>query len=272
MRERHAAQDARRAREFDAFVAGAAGRLLHAATLLTAEDPRDNPHARRLLTSALAHTYACWDRFARRRSLRPRAPVPGHPVRPRSLAPVRRPGCAPPAPPRRAGPAQPAGTSDPGPSPVRGGRRGTGGGAARALPGARPRDLRPCDTDASRSPAAGRRGRRPRATGRSRRPARGGATRPTVPRAAPAGDAAEALERPRRGPASADGAGRRRRCRRSCTRDVVRRGAGCCAAGGRAPSDVAGAVRGERCVGRVGADGAAVGGAAVQTTPPLTGW
>ncbi|CAM5496382.1 RNA polymerase subunit sigma-70 OS=Streptomyces alboniger OX=132473 GN=CP975_22220 PE=4 SV=1 [Streptomyces alboniger] len=61
MRERHAAQDARRAREFDAFVAGAAGRLLHAATLLTAEDPRDNPHARRLLTSALAHTYACWD-------------------------------------------------------------------------------------------------------------------------------------------------------------------------------------------------------------------
>ncbi|MFF0159021.1 sigma factor-like helix-turn-helix DNA-binding protein [Streptomyces sp. NPDC005263] len=61
MRERHAAQDARRAREFEAFVAGAAGRLLHAATLLTAEDPRDNPHARRLLTSALAHTYACWD-------------------------------------------------------------------------------------------------------------------------------------------------------------------------------------------------------------------
>ena len=37
MRQRHASQDARRAREFEAFVAGAAGRLLHAATLLTAE-------------------------------------------------------------------------------------------------------------------------------------------------------------------------------------------------------------------------------------------
>ncbi|MGW0334621.1 sigma factor-like helix-turn-helix DNA-binding protein [Streptomyces sp. NPDC003011] len=63
MRERHAARDARRAREFDAFVAGAAGRLLHAATLLTAEDPRDNPRARRLLTPVLAHMYASWDRL-----------------------------------------------------------------------------------------------------------------------------------------------------------------------------------------------------------------
>ncbi|MFI5678855.1 sigma factor-like helix-turn-helix DNA-binding protein [Streptomyces cellulosae] len=63
MRERHTAQDARRAREFDAFVAGAAGRLLHTATLLTAEDPHDNPRARHLLTPALAHTYACWDRL-----------------------------------------------------------------------------------------------------------------------------------------------------------------------------------------------------------------
>jgi hypothetical protein len=63
VRERHAAQEARRTREFDAFVAGAAGRLLHAATLLTAEDPRDNPRALRLLTPALAHTYACWDRL-----------------------------------------------------------------------------------------------------------------------------------------------------------------------------------------------------------------
>ncbi|MFF1770535.1 sigma factor-like helix-turn-helix DNA-binding protein [Streptomyces sp. NPDC058249] len=63
MRERHASQGARRAREFEAFVAGAAGRLLHAATLLTAE-PRDaNPRARRLLTHALAHTYASWDRL-----------------------------------------------------------------------------------------------------------------------------------------------------------------------------------------------------------------
>ncbi|MFJ2812394.1 MULTISPECIES: sigma factor-like helix-turn-helix DNA-binding protein [unclassified Streptomyces] len=62
MRDRQAAQDARRAREFEAFVAGAAGRLLHAATLLTAEAPNGNPRARRLLTLALAHTYARWDR------------------------------------------------------------------------------------------------------------------------------------------------------------------------------------------------------------------
>lgn len=50
-------------RERQAFVAGAAGRLLHAATLLTAERPRDNPRARALLTAALAHTYATWDRL-----------------------------------------------------------------------------------------------------------------------------------------------------------------------------------------------------------------
>ncbi|MGP4045022.1 sigma factor-like helix-turn-helix DNA-binding protein [Streptomyces sp. 2A115] len=63
MRERQASHSARRAREFEAFVAGAAGRLLHAATLLTAEPPDDNPRARRLLTMALAHTYASWDRL-----------------------------------------------------------------------------------------------------------------------------------------------------------------------------------------------------------------
>lgn len=63
MRQRQASQSARRAREFEAFVAGAAGRLLHAATLLTAEAPDDNPRARRLLTLALAHTYARWDRL-----------------------------------------------------------------------------------------------------------------------------------------------------------------------------------------------------------------
>ncbi|CCK27825.1 ECF subfamily RNA polymerase sigma factor [Streptomyces davaonensis JCM 4913] len=63
MRERLVSQDARRAREFRAFVAGAAGRLLHTATLLTAEAPADNPRARRLLTLSLAHTYACWDRL-----------------------------------------------------------------------------------------------------------------------------------------------------------------------------------------------------------------
>ncbi|MFC4499845.1 MULTISPECIES: sigma factor-like helix-turn-helix DNA-binding protein [Streptomyces] len=63
MRERRTAQEARRAREFEAFVAGAGGRLLHTATLLTAEAPDDNPRARRLLTHALAHTYAYWDRL-----------------------------------------------------------------------------------------------------------------------------------------------------------------------------------------------------------------
>ncbi|MET8284336.1 sigma factor-like helix-turn-helix DNA-binding protein [Streptomyces sp. NPDC048448] len=63
MRERRASQGARRAREFEAFVTGAAGRLLHAATLLTAEPPEANPRARRLLTLALAHTYASWDRL-----------------------------------------------------------------------------------------------------------------------------------------------------------------------------------------------------------------
>ncbi|MFF3614335.1 sigma factor-like helix-turn-helix DNA-binding protein [Streptomyces sp. NPDC002580] len=63
MGERRATQEARRAREFKAFVAGAAGRLLHAATLLTAEPRDDNPRARGLLTRALAHTYASWDRL-----------------------------------------------------------------------------------------------------------------------------------------------------------------------------------------------------------------
>lgn len=63
MSERQTAQRQRRAREFEAFVAGAAGRLLHAATLLTAEPPGVNPHAQQLLTAALAHTYADWDRL-----------------------------------------------------------------------------------------------------------------------------------------------------------------------------------------------------------------
>jgi DNA-directed RNA polymerase specialized sigma24 family protein len=61
--ERQTVRGRRRAREFDAFVAGAAGRLLHAATLLTAEPPNANPHAQQLLTAALAHTYAEWDRL-----------------------------------------------------------------------------------------------------------------------------------------------------------------------------------------------------------------
>ncbi|MEU8567681.1 sigma factor-like helix-turn-helix DNA-binding protein [Streptomyces pathocidini] len=59
MRERRAAQQCRRAREFEAFVAGAAGRLLHAATLLTG----DPAAAERLLTAALARTFAAWDRL-----------------------------------------------------------------------------------------------------------------------------------------------------------------------------------------------------------------
>lgn len=63
MRERRASQDAGRAREFEAYVAGAAGRLLRAATLLTAEPPDGNPRARRMLTAALAHTYAAWDQL-----------------------------------------------------------------------------------------------------------------------------------------------------------------------------------------------------------------
>ncbi|WP_229834602.1 sigma factor-like helix-turn-helix DNA-binding protein [Streptomyces xantholiticus] len=62
MSERNSAMDRRRAHEFEAFVAGAAGRLLHAATLLTAEPATDNPHAQRLLTGVLARTYADWDR------------------------------------------------------------------------------------------------------------------------------------------------------------------------------------------------------------------
>ncbi|GAA1355654.1 sigma factor-like helix-turn-helix DNA-binding protein [Streptomyces beijiangensis] len=63
MRERSAVREVRRAREFEAFVAGAAGRLLHAATLLTAEPVDDNPRARRLLLVALSGTYARWDRL-----------------------------------------------------------------------------------------------------------------------------------------------------------------------------------------------------------------
>lgn len=53
----------RRAREFEAFVAGAGGRLLHVATLLTAEPAGRCPRAQRLLVHALAHMYAEWDRL-----------------------------------------------------------------------------------------------------------------------------------------------------------------------------------------------------------------
>ncbi|UGY93341.1 sigma factor-like helix-turn-helix DNA-binding protein [Streptomyces gobiensis] len=62
MGARRDAQDCRRAREFETFVAGAAGRLLHAAALLTTEPPgRACPAAERLLTVALSRTYAAWD-------------------------------------------------------------------------------------------------------------------------------------------------------------------------------------------------------------------
>ena len=66
MRERHAARQRRRAQEFEAFVAGAAGRLLHTAALLTTEPARPTEPAEqagRLLTAALARTYADWDRL-----------------------------------------------------------------------------------------------------------------------------------------------------------------------------------------------------------------
>ncbi|MFI1801773.1 sigma factor-like helix-turn-helix DNA-binding protein [Streptomyces sp. NPDC020379] len=66
MRERQAARERRRAREFEAFVGGAGGRLLRTAVLLTGEnDSGAGPHeaAERLLTAALADTYARWDRL-----------------------------------------------------------------------------------------------------------------------------------------------------------------------------------------------------------------
>ncbi|MFE3827128.1 sigma factor-like helix-turn-helix DNA-binding protein [Streptomyces sp. NPDC059092] len=61
MRERRATTDRRRAREFEVYAAGAAGRLLHTAALLTAEPPTATPRAQRLLVAALARTYAQWD-------------------------------------------------------------------------------------------------------------------------------------------------------------------------------------------------------------------
>ncbi|MQY14851.1 hypothetical protein SRB5_50270 [Streptomyces sp. RB5] len=63
MGKRRAIQEQERAREFESFVAGAAGRLLHTAQLLTSEPPGAAPAAERLLTAALARTYARWDRL-----------------------------------------------------------------------------------------------------------------------------------------------------------------------------------------------------------------
>jgi hypothetical protein len=65
VRERRRVRESRRAREFEAFVAGAGGRLLRAAALLTGEPPEACPAARRLLTAALAVTYADWHRLRR---------------------------------------------------------------------------------------------------------------------------------------------------------------------------------------------------------------
>ncbi|AEW96198.1 RNA polymerase ECF-subfamily sigma factor [Streptantibioticus cattleyicolor NRRL 8057 = DSM 46488] len=59
MGTRRQARRRRRDREFAAFTAGAAGRLLHLATLL-AGDPADGE---RLLIAALARTYADWFRL-----------------------------------------------------------------------------------------------------------------------------------------------------------------------------------------------------------------
>jgi len=66
VRERRTDHARHRARGFDAFVAGAGGRLLHTATLLTAEPlhpPGANPRAQRLLLAALTRTYARWERL-----------------------------------------------------------------------------------------------------------------------------------------------------------------------------------------------------------------
>ncbi|MER7521300.1 sigma factor-like helix-turn-helix DNA-binding protein [Streptomyces sp. NPDC126499] len=59
----HHDENAARTREFHAFAAGASGRLLQVATLLTTEPAHRNPLAQDLLTASLAHTYAHWDRL-----------------------------------------------------------------------------------------------------------------------------------------------------------------------------------------------------------------
>lgn len=63
MEMRQLPEDRRRAQEFEAFVAGAGGRLLHAAALLTTEPFDAAPLAEDLLVGALAHTYADWGRL-----------------------------------------------------------------------------------------------------------------------------------------------------------------------------------------------------------------
>ncbi|MCF6522059.1 sigma factor-like helix-turn-helix DNA-binding protein [Streptomyces sp. JJ36] len=61
--ENRTTRERRRAREFEAFAAGAGGRLLHAATLLTGEPPGTAPAAEELLVAVLGRTYADWDRL-----------------------------------------------------------------------------------------------------------------------------------------------------------------------------------------------------------------
>jgi Sigma-70, region 4 len=56
---RREVRERRRAREFEAFTAGAGARLLHAAVLLTG----DRAEGERLLEAALAGTYADWFRL-----------------------------------------------------------------------------------------------------------------------------------------------------------------------------------------------------------------
>jgi hypothetical protein len=56
---RREVRERRRAREFEAFTAGAGARLLHAALLLTG----DETEAERLLEAALAGTFADWFRL-----------------------------------------------------------------------------------------------------------------------------------------------------------------------------------------------------------------
>ncbi|MER7697584.1 MULTISPECIES: sigma factor-like helix-turn-helix DNA-binding protein [unclassified Streptomyces] len=66
MAERAIHRDRLRALEFETFVAGAGGRLLHTATLFTgepSEPPGAHPRAERLLHAALARTYADWHRL-----------------------------------------------------------------------------------------------------------------------------------------------------------------------------------------------------------------
>lgn len=63
VRQRQAIRQRASAREFESFVGGAGGRLLRAATLLTGEDPLEAPRALRLVTAALAATFADWDRL-----------------------------------------------------------------------------------------------------------------------------------------------------------------------------------------------------------------